>query len=281
MRINKLYIETYKKFHPSITIDLNSEINVLIGINGSGKSSVFEAIAIIFSEVKQFCIDGKTREPIFNFKIDYSFTNEFIIEKTTTSLESKTSIEYIELTSSSESGFLFTMAINGNIIRDRKEMLKYLPDNLVFYYAGYSSILKNIVQETEKIQAKEFYSIKDNDVSLIPYLLSKQIIYIKEKHYPVLFLMNYYKNNDLLLPLSNQTYNVRSVNLHLKKPDDFANNYYDDLFKLTGFLRTYLDEILKTSYSGKVELDIDDKKPFIHIDYHKSLLDAISHIGNW
>lgn len=283
MKIISVYIENYKKFYPNITIDFEKEINVLIGINGSGKSSIFEAIALIFSRVKLYCEGSKKfiERDDFNFKITYSFIDNKVNSETSTTQDSSTSIKLIELASSRESGLQYSMAVDGEIVKDKETMLYYLPDNVVFYYAGYSDGLKNIVSTIEDKQAKELYGIKDDNVVKLQGLLKKQIIYIKEQHYPVLFLLNYLKGNKSKLPLSEDDFTVTNVSLTLKRPQTFRSDNHENLYNLTGFLRTYLTEILRLSYSGTVEVDMDTQKPFIPIEFHNSLLDAIHNIGVW
>lgn len=283
MKLISLYIENYKKFQPSITLDFEKEINVLIGINGSGKSSIFEAIALIFSRVKLYCEGNKkfVERDDFNFKITYSFIDNNVVSETSTTQESNTSIKLIELASTFESGLQYSMAVDGEVVKDKETILHHLPDNVVFYYAGYSDALKNIVSTIEDKQATELYGIKDNNVVKLQSLLKKQIIYIKEQHYPVLFLLNHLKGDKSKLPLSADEFTVSNVSLTIKKPDSFSSNKHEDLYNLSGFLRTYLDEILRLSYSGTVEVDIDTEKPFIPIEFHNSLLEAIHNIGVW
>ena len=283
MKLKSLYIENYKKFQPNITLDFEKEINVLIGINGSGKSSIFEAIALIFSRVKLYCEGNKklVERDDFNFKITYSFIDNNIVSETSTTQDSNTSIKLIELASTFESGLQYSMAVDGEIVKDKETILYHLPDNVVFYYAGYSDALKNIVATIEDKQATELYGIKDNNVVKLQSLLKKQIIYIKEQHYPLLFLLNYLKGNKTKLPLSEDEFTVETVSLTIKKPDDFGNNKPQELYNLTGLLRSYLDEILRQSFSGGIDEDLDTGKPFIMVEYHQSLLEAIHNIGVW
>ncbi|WP_370226551.1 ATP-dependent endonuclease [Mesoflavibacter sp.] len=283
MKLKSLYIENYKKFQPSITLDFEKEINVLIGINGSGKSSIFEAIALIFSRVKLYCEGNKKfiERDDFHFKITYSFIDNNVVSETSTTQGSNTSIKLIELASTFESGLQYSMSVDGEIVKNKETMLYHLPDNVVFYYAGYSDGLKNIVANIEDKQANELYGIKDDNVVKLQGLLKKQIIYIKEQHYPILFLLNYLKGNKSKLPLSEDDFTVTNLSLTLKRPQTFRSDNYENLYNLTGFLRTYLNEILRLSYSGTVEVDIKTKKPFIPIEFHNTLLDAIHNIGVW
>ena len=87
MRINSLYISDYKLLK-DFTINFSKNVSILIGINGSGKSSILECVAQIFS-------DGYLQEKSkFGFKLEYELLLEEIIEQTTTTGEFKT--EYIK-----------------------------------------------------------------------------------------------------------------------------------------------------------------------------------------
>ena len=49
MQINSLYINNYKLLK-DFTIHFSKDVSILIGINGSGKSSILECVAQIFSD---------------------------------------------------------------------------------------------------------------------------------------------------------------------------------------------------------------------------------------
>lgn len=272
MQIKNIQIQAYKKFNPRIEIEFTDDFNVLVGVNGSGKSSLFEAIAYIFANVIRYCKDEKNREREFDFKIDY----EFLVKNKTNE-----SNVFIELSSSKESGNLYTLAVNGKIINSKAEMLNYMPDNLIFYYAGFSKTLGDIVRNIEKESAATLYSIKDKDFSKIPSLFSNQITYIKEIHYPVLLLMHYLKHDKVEIPLKGETFTVDRITIWIKKPEEFNNNNYEEFYKLSGFLRRYLDALISASYSGGVVLDTDTESPYFNVEYHKDLIDAIYQIGDW
>ena len=72
MRLKSLYIKDYKilqDFH----INLTSNLSVIIGENGSGKSSIIECLAYIFGHLhKYFVLNDKTAEFIDGYKINYT-----------------------------------------------------------------------------------------------------------------------------------------------------------------------------------------------------------------
>ena len=48
MKIKKLVIKNYKKYR-DISIELNSGVNIFVGDNNSGKSTILEAISMVLT----------------------------------------------------------------------------------------------------------------------------------------------------------------------------------------------------------------------------------------
>ena len=48
MRLKKLFIESYKNIHGEYSFEENQGYIALIGLNGSGKSNLLEAISLVF-----------------------------------------------------------------------------------------------------------------------------------------------------------------------------------------------------------------------------------------
>ncbi len=74
MRINSLYIDDYKLLK-NFTINFSKDISILIGINGSGKSSILECVAQIFSDAY---LQEKSK---FRFKVEYELQLEAFVSK--------------------------------------------------------------------------------------------------------------------------------------------------------------------------------------------------------
>jgi putative ATP-dependent endonuclease of OLD family len=49
MHISKVHIENFKCFKSSFKLNLNNGINILVGDNDTGKSTIIEAIHLILS----------------------------------------------------------------------------------------------------------------------------------------------------------------------------------------------------------------------------------------
>lgn len=275
MKITSLYIEGYKMFDPYITINFNKEINVLIGVNGSGKSTVYEVIAKIFSETKKYCELGRSLERDFNFQIDYTIVKQILKEKDNNLIAS---IHYVILSTSGIGG-TYSMTVDDEPVTDIKEMTTYLPDNLVFYYSGFCQTLQTIVKETERKQADFFRGIRsESGIAKVYDYFSKLIIYIKPNRFSLLFLLNYINEKNFSIPLQDTKYNFNHISLKFKKPDGFKNQNPLELFGFTGFLRLFIDNLL--GYSNPIELDMEDNLPFIKVDNDISFIGAIQDIPN-
>ena len=78
MQLKSLYIKDYKilkDFTIDFAYDFERYISIFIGVNGSGKSTVLEAIAQIFSCT---ILSEKSK---FDFKLEYSIKSDDIIAK--------------------------------------------------------------------------------------------------------------------------------------------------------------------------------------------------------
>jgi recombinational DNA repair ATPase RecF len=80
MQINSLYIQNYRLLN-DFKINFRKDISILIGINGSGKSTILECIAQIFSDA---FLKEKSK---FGFNLVYELRLEEILEQTATSSE--------------------------------------------------------------------------------------------------------------------------------------------------------------------------------------------------
>ncbi len=49
--ISKITLENFFSFRESTTIELNSGVNILLGINGSGKSNFLKAIQLLYESI--------------------------------------------------------------------------------------------------------------------------------------------------------------------------------------------------------------------------------------
>lgn len=50
MKLRKLTLESFRGFR-SLSLDFDPNVTVLVGINGSGKSTILDALAVAFSQL--------------------------------------------------------------------------------------------------------------------------------------------------------------------------------------------------------------------------------------
>ncbi len=139
MKLNKLQINGFNILQDGFFIDFDkaSNISILIGKNGSGKSSILEAVGIIFKSLY------KGSKIPFTFVIDYNLGDKSI------------GIQNIEE---------FTIRINTDVYHI--EELKYLketqgldilPDNIIAYYSGSNERLKKIFNFGKYLESPFLY----------------------------------------------------------------------------------------------------------------------------
>jgi recombinational DNA repair ATPase RecF len=82
MQVTSLYIKDYKLLK-EFNISFRKNVSILIGINGSGKSTILECLALVFSDA---FLKEKSK---FGFKLEYELRLEETLEQTTTTSEFK------------------------------------------------------------------------------------------------------------------------------------------------------------------------------------------------
>ncbi len=168
MRLDKLTIGSDKaaingvdnhrfKNLKNVTIDFDEDhwVTVMIGWNGTGKSNVLEALAVIFRD-----LIGRNRTPAFAFKLDYRMgsgeatlyihidadpdrKNEPFIIRTATNDDAEQANTF-NILSNREEKF---SAVNGKLIKLNaflNDSDKYLPHYVFSYYSGESTRMREV-----------------------------------------------------------------------------------------------------------------------------------------
>lgn len=139
MKLNKLQINGFNILQDGFFIDFDkaSNLSILIGKNGSGKSSILEAVGIIFKSLY------KGSKIPFSFVIDYHLEDKHI------------GIQNIEE---------FTIRINTDVysmgeLKYFKETqgLDIFPDNIIAYYSGSNERLKKIFNFGKHLESPFLY----------------------------------------------------------------------------------------------------------------------------
>ena len=143
MKINYLYIDNHKLLK-EFSIDFEKDISILIGINGSGKSTILESIAQIFSNA---ILNEKSK---FGFKLQYELRLENILEQTATTSEFVTNYIVVEISANeTNSDILYKVFVADKILEKKDDIErefgsfnKIFPSNIIIYYSGLSDIMK-------------------------------------------------------------------------------------------------------------------------------------------
>lgn len=146
MKINYLYIDNHKLLK-EFSIDFEKDISILIGINGSGKSTILESIAQIFSNA---ILNEKSK---FGFKLQYELRLENILEQTATTSEFVTNYIVVEISANeTNSDILYKVFVADKILEKKDDIErefgsfnKIFPSNIIIYYSGLSDIMKKSV----------------------------------------------------------------------------------------------------------------------------------------
>lgn len=199
-------------------IEFNNNLSVLIGENGSGKSTILELIADIFGHLhKYFILEDRTAAFVDGYEIVYDYTFQSITHT-------------IEIHSHKKDGkFVPKIWIDNediSIARIEKEyggMSYLLPSKTILSYAGISNHLKSLSEHFEEKYKKEIIKA-NNQYTFYPLHLPKErpFFYLKPEHISMLVLaiLLSYEERDMNFVseyLSIDKYSC-SIELVFKKP---------------------------------------------------------------
>jgi len=119
MKLTSLFIEDYKLLK-NFSINFNKNVSILIGINGSGKSSILETIAQIFSDA---FLNEKSK---FGFNLAYELRLEEVIEQTATTSEFRTDYVGVEISASNKDEDLsFKVFVEEKVLENKEDIENY------------------------------------------------------------------------------------------------------------------------------------------------------------
>ena len=203
-------------------IEFNNNLSVLIGENGSGKSTILELIADIFGHLhKFFILNDKTAEFVENYEIVYDYVKDNV--PYTIEIHSQ---QYVD---NSSCTFIPKIWINeeelsiAQIERKYGGMASLLPQKTILSYAGISDQLKALSEHFEEKYKKEITKA-NNQYSLSPLNLPKErpFIYIKPEHLSMLVVSLLFSDNkldtDFLQKYLKKDIHDSRISIVLKKP---------------------------------------------------------------
>jgi len=241
MRITNLHIDNYKILQ-NFKIDGNEEaVSVFVGINGSGKSSLLEAIALIFSQTYQYHIEGiKTIEPFSDFSITYHIWPTTIVEEDAMSQETRTDYLIVTLTCDKKRKLKFDLRVQGEIPKPIKgedikvTIRKLLPANLIIYYAGLNETMQKLCNIHEVSFSKQ---LQENKVEGL-----RPLFYYKPQHYNLLLLSLLSFEFGEVPTYVKEYLNieaVKSFSINVKKPS-WGKGKADNFWGAAGAVGTFL-----------------------------------------
>ena len=214
MKINSLYIKDYNILQ-DFQIEFSSNLSVLIGENGSGKSSIMECIAYIFGHLhKYFVLNDRTSEFIDGYRINYSINElDVYIESRYAQSDTNTFNPIIQINGKD-------VSIN-QLKRDFPDY-SFLPNKVVMSYSGITKHLEELNLHFEKKYIQKIIR-QNNPFSLNPLILPSDnpFIYIKDEYVSFILLALFVLNTDeanALIDSLGIDINGCTTTITLKKP---------------------------------------------------------------
>jgi len=239
MQLKRLYIDDYKifkKFTYEFPYDSMRFNNVVIGVNGSGKSTILEVIAQIFSDV---ILRKKSK---FGFQLEYSMPNKLDI-----SIYAASSDDRIVL----EVGKGKRVISSFDVINKEQDIYELgaeklfihdiIPQNIVVYYSGLSEILKNISKPHNELISKQY---REGNTSA-----NQGLFYFQPEHFNIILLsLLSFEYGDVPNFLNDKAKiaGVQSVAIRLQKPE-WASDTIQNYWGARGEVRNFLDYLNNNS----------------------------------
>lgn len=263
MRIKRLKVTDFyilKDFE----IEFNNNLSVLIGENGSGKSTILELIAEIFGHLHNyFVLEGRTSAFVDGYEIVYDYTFQSITHT-------------IEIHSHKKDGkFVPEIWIDNEDISIARIEKKYggmsnlLPTKTILSYAGISDHLKTLSEHFEEKYKKEIIKA-NNQYSLSPLNLPKErpFIYIKPEYLSMLVVSLFFSDNkqdtDFLQKYLKKDIHDSRISIVLKKPY-WTQKPNEKWWGASGNVALQFLQTMEY-YADKVESDKDNKVLIYYFD---------------
>lgn len=276
MQLKRLYIKDYKilkDFTIEFPYDYKKYISVFIGANGSGKSTILEAIAEIFSGL------FLQQTPKFDFEIEYSVKK--ISDKSWKYPHSGVSSDNLMIKISGKKGepYLIKEKADNGYKSFGLNNTYALPSNIVIYYSGLSEIMEEICKPHDERLSKAYR--KGNT------RINRDFFYFRPEHFNIILLsLLSFEYGDIpdFLREKAKIDGLQNIQIVLKEPYwADSGSVISDFWGASGTIRRFLDFICH-DYSDEEQkyefLDYNLIKSNItveEIDYDKLLIKINGH----
>lgn len=243
MQLKRLYIKEYKilkDFTYEFPFDSKRYNNVIIGVNGSGKSTILEAIAEIFS-----CIVLNERSK-FGFDFEYRIKPTFI--ESTKDYKGMIPLPLLVKISAEKNEIpemLLSFNNSGKFAKvpSMSNNTDFIPNSIVIYYSGQSEILEELCNPHNHILSKKYREGNTN--------VDRDFFYFKPEHFEIILTsLLSFEFGDIpeFLKTKAKISGVQSIQIILQKPD-WASDSIENFWGAKGEVRNFLDFLTESSAS--------------------------------
>lgn len=270
MIINSIHIEDYYILQ-NFDIDFSSNLSVLIGENGSGKSSVLECLAYIFGHLhKYFVLNDKTAEFIDGYRIDYTINGHNVfIESKYVSSETNTFQPIIKIDDEELS--------MPQIKKRYGDFKEFLPEKVVLFYSGITEHLKKLHEHFEDKFIKKIIK-QNNPYSLNPLKLpdDNPFMYVKKEYVSFVLLSLFVLNSEesqAILRTMGVDIDGCTTTITLKKPYWAKSDKKDKEDRLWGMTGKIANDLVKgLDFYGLRKEKANDKTNEIEYEFYGTLM---------
>lgn len=236
MIIDRLKIKGYKRFN-DFEIQFNDKLNVLIGDNESGKSTILEAIDIVLNQ-RIFNYTDANFEQYFNNEIKEKFKNKPIFNNLPEI--------HIELFFKSKVNSISQSDFSGHVSTEKKD----LNTGISFVYKFNEDFKKDFddlkFNKDNVFIPTDYYSASWRTFSGVPYLRRKRPV-------KMLFIDGTKRHNNIFNSYSKQVFNNKISNdMKIQLSHSFKEN-----------LNNFITENKTDLMAGEYTFGIDDDKTYI------------------
>lgn len=282
MKINYLQIEDWcilKDFE----IHFDKKISVLIGENGSGKSSVLEAIALIFGHLYKYFVENKINDDfIEGYSIDYNITvngveHNIVINSISYQPQNEDDgvFKHLLLIDDEE----YTRKDADKKFKDLGGFKAFLPNSIVLYYAGLSTHISDLCRHFDEKYRMQLTK-GGNNYSLDNLPKERPFFFCDLKHLSNILLCLMISDKAGLDEIPNKL-NIDPLSVYilieLKEPSWKKSGIENFWGASDGAIKDFLSELNKYAY--KTDFNADKKKIVFHYVGILNLKDMLSNLN--